>query len=739
MRFNELDNIEERIINLIRESRDPDFTNYLLTVQKKVLDQKQYTVKMMHELDLNEEKYRKNMEWRSRQMQMPSPVPQPVVPETVEVSEGAVTSESIAEPIAEPVIVEKVEAVAIPTPARATVEPAQSKKKINAEFAIGATVLSIVGSVFVLAALVMLGLYFTSGLVKGLFLYGGCLAVMLLAELLVYRKFPNLGLTLSAIGMGGLYISTLVNYLVLKNFNQWVALGVMLAITLGVIILSRKRDAAAYRILGLAAMYISVYMVLNRSASLGGLSQIEFVAITVFALVVNVMCLFVPVNKGHTAIQITHMALNTVFAIVVTAHWHAWATVTVDSVAEMALGPMLAATSILAMQLIFITQIRWAAKRKAEGVVTDNSGICVTYCISGLIYMGIVAVVCNFNGMLGGADDLVYVPHRLVSAAIVVLLCSIPLFALGRHQEKWFSWYLLNLLVLSVISWAVTDIEIYVYLLVLLLASKALSFTKQAMLKISDAGITSLVCIVVLAEWKEPWVFLLVIGLLISVVCINYWNTYFEMILMFTLAYFSSWHMLPLLKLPVFVGIMFLGMFIFNNVPKWHGKGIQLLNWAALAAQTVCYLMLINPVYRNSYLTYLCMLIFGVTTIVVCFQETYHLDLKCKPLIMAGFLTYMGLVVRTGYPIINSILLMVIALGCVAVGFAIQKKTLRVYGLMLSLAVCVKLVVYDFAGNTMLQRTILFFAVGVLALIIAAIYMVLERKNEKQQQEVNKA
>ena len=177
--------------------------------------------------------------------------------------------------------------------------------------------------------------------------------------------------------------------------------------------------------------------------------------------------------------------------------------------------------------------------------------------------------------------------------------------------------------------------------------------------------------------------------------------------------------------------VLFIGMLLYNNVKRWHGKGIEAFNALALSGQVVCYLLLINPVYRNEYLTYLCMLIFGITTIVVCFNKQYHLDFKGKPLVLAVFLTYMGIVVRTGYPIVNSILLMVIALGCVGAGFIIKRKSVRIYGLVLSLMVCGKLVLYDFMGVNALQKTILFFAVGILALVIAGIYMVLERNKDK--------
>jgi len=135
-----------------------------------------------------------------------------------------------------------------------------------------------------------------------------------------------------------------------------------------------------------------------------------------------------------------------------------------------------------------------------------------------------------------------------------------------------------------------------------------------------------------------------------------------------------------------------------------------------------------SPNYRNAYVVYLCMLVFGVATIVLTFQEKYHMDLKHKNIILAIFLTYMALIVRTNLPIINSILMMLIALICVGWGFSIKEKEIRIYGLVLSLIVCGKIVLYDFFDAEALQKTILFFVVGVIALMIAGIYIVLERK-----------
>ena len=89
----------------------------------------------------------------------------------------------------------------------------------------------------------------------------------------------------------------------------------------------------------------------------------------------------------------------------------------------------------------------------------------------------------------------------------------------------------------------------------------------------------------------------------------------------------------------------------------------------------------------------------------------------------------MAFIVKTQLPVINSILMMLVALISVAAGFVEKKKNIRIYGLVLSILVCGKIVLYDFMSVPTLQKMLLFFAVGVIALLIAGIYIVLEKKN----------
>lgn len=723
--------LRARVEVLMQNSKDAEFTVYLRQMQNRIANQERQVELLKEELDSRVKMYEHRMQMYQASQPAPQPVSQPApmaAPMPQPVPQPAPMAAPAPQPAPQPAPIPPVRPQ--PQPAAAPARP-----KRSAEFIIGVAVLSVVGGVFILTAMVLLGMYFMEGLTKGLMLYVACIAVMVLAEAVLYRRWPGLGMTLSAIGMGGLYISTLINYLVLHNFHQWVALGLTLLITLTVILLSRKRDAAAYRILGMAAVYICMLLVPDHEILGGGLSMTEFLTATVMALAVNIMCLAVPVKKTHTGIHVTHMALNTAFTFIAYLKW-TFGLFGLRGDFPVWQQPLFLAVSILVMHMIFVVQVRWQEKQTPGASMEQNMGICITYGISSLFYMLLVGLTTNFAYSMTlielFGDE--YLLDRLICSGVVVALCLIPMRILREKQEKWFIWYALNLWLLGIHVANGGDWEMALCLLVMLAASKILSFARRPMLYISDAVVTTFACMTVYFGGEYNYVIPLAVGLVLSILCLNYWHTYFQVILVFTIALYTSSHMLQLLKLPVFVGILFVGMLLFNNVDRWRGKGQSVVGFNALAlgGQAICYLALINPVYRNAYLTYFCMLIFGTATIMICFQKKYYMDFGCKQLILAIFLTYMGLIVRTSYPITNSILLMLLALGCVAAGFAINKKSVRIYGLVLSLVICGKLVLYDFIGANILQKTILFFAVGLLALAIAAIYMILERNQEKR-------
>lgn len=747
--------IKNRIAGWMKESADPAFTEYLKQMQDYVQNEEQRISILSDNLNNQYQVYQRNM--RRRMMQPAQSMPQPAVPQETQRAVPQETRQAAPQEIqrATPQETQQVapqeirQAVpqetqrAVPQETQRIVpqEVPQNVKQPgtvrNTEFTIGAAVLGIVGSAFVLIAMVLLGLYYMEGIMKGLIMYAACVIVMVLSETVLRRRWPRLGMLFSAIGMAGLYVSTVINYWALGNFNEWVAVGITVAITIFIIWLSRRRDAVFYRILGMVALYCCFYLALQEKSIAGVIAPAELVTLTVMMLVINVMCLALPVRKERVVADIVHMSVNTVLTFLIYTQLFEAGAQDQKLFADVWHYLLFLAASVLVMQMIFVSQIRYKLRICQSGNVTasssveENMGICITYAISAVLYVLLILRVSGYDLILSDSMKDSGWLYRIICAETIFILCAFALLALGKRQEKWFTWYLLNLAILAIYFNADKSIELFAALLILLLAGKLVSFTGAWLPRISDVIITILSCGAVVIAYDQKASLLLFAGILVSVFCISYWQTYFEVFLAYTIAWYTAANMLPVLRLPVFVGILFVCMLIFNNIKRLHGEGILIFHICALAGQVICYILLLNPAYRNAYLTYLCMLVFGIAVISVCFQRQYHLDFAAKPLIFAIFLTYMSLVVRTDFAIVNSILLMLSALICVGMGFYIRDKALRIYGLVLSLLVCGKLVLYDFAGSNALQRMIVFFIVGLIALAIASIYMILEKNMQK--------
>lgn len=122
-------------------------------------------------------------------------------------------------------------------------------------------------------------------------------------------------------------------------------------------------------------------------------------------------------------------------------------------------------------------------------------------------------------------------------------------------------------------------------------------------------------------------------------------------------------------------------------------------------------------------------MVIGAISIIVMFRSRYGMGILWKNLVLAAFLAYCTLTGHYESPVIVSILLMLIAFGCVGAGFKRNDKVERVCGLVLAAFVCLKLALYDFSEVESLYRVIVCLIVGIAALMISFIYVQLEKKN----------
>ena len=75
---------------------------------------------------------------------------------------------------------------------------------------------------------------------------------------------------------------------------------------------------------------------------------------------------------------------------------------------------------------------------------------------------------------------------------------------------------------------------------------------------------------------------------------------------------------------------------------------------------------------------------------------------------------------------------MAIAVISVVIGFVLKEKSIRIYGLILSIVICGKIALVDFVSiGDIRSKTIMYILVGAFALAIGCIYMVLEARESK--------
>lgn len=133
-------------------------------------------------------------------------------------------------------------------------------------------------------------------------------------------------------------------------------------------------------------------------------------------------------------------------------------------------------------------------------------------------------------------------------------------------------------------------------------------------------------------------------------------------------------------------------------------------------------------------------LVLAVLAVLILWRNRCHLPQRMQGLVLGLVLTYMIFVYRIHLPVVMSIALMVIAIGAIIAGFIRNEMALRIYGLVLALFVCAKVVVYDYWDLELLPKSILLLSVGLIAIGISVIYAVLEhrqRKNRRKPPEQN--
>ena len=183
------------------------------------------------------------------------------------------------------------------------------------------------------------------------------------------------------------------------------------------------------------------------------------------------------------------------------------------------------------------------------------------------------------------------------------------------------------------------------------------------------------------------------------------------------------------------MGIILILTYVKNAFDRFKDKNTEVFNWFALVYEILFLFGTFDTSFSaEQVIVFSIASIFGLAFTILILNKEYGFPFSGKYITVPVYLTLVCFLAPIESGFIRSIILMIIAVVSVVIGFVLKEKAIRVYGLVLSIIICGKIALIDFASiGDVLYKTIMYIFVGILALSIGCIYMVLEvRENKKK-------
>ena len=689
--YGRLENLQVKINEFRQESVDVGFSKYLDTIQARLDNQMVQAINLENELNQNYQVYLQHFGAQVKPV-MANQEPSTQQPAVTQRAAEVLPQQMPMQPIQEQQMYQQ------------SVRP-----KKSVEFTIGTGVFCVLGVLFILAAFVMLGMTYMGGLFKGLCLYAMAGVVILISEFVFKKRMEQFSLGLTGLGIAGFYVSTIVNYMYLHNFGNIVAILLTVLISVFAAIMARKKDSGIIKVISFIGCY-ACFLPAGKTASIA-----EFLSMSVILLFINIFTLLLPVKRRARAVHITHLLSNMVMTI---------------ALAGIALGEeqidVRWIVGFVVSNLIVLSLVYYFSWRKGQCSIGVFVNFLVAFAVESLYFALILMPAIHSKIYDEFALSKMWY-HIMFGTYGLALVGMFLLFIKNRY--KWNFYYFLLSTVLFTYGMAFFDNSATLKLAVILgvfVISKILSRVK--LLKASEVVIAVITLCYALYAYTEgdEWAHVYALTILASAVALKHYKIFYQYFItvssmLYLWLVFGDFQLLPALM----AGVLFLLLFAFNNVKWWRAKNPFIYNIGAgiLLLGTA----LLTPIIAG-YLNTVLVALFGTAMMILMFTDKYEMNYKGKYLTMVLFWSYIVFAIDFEMEIVSSVLLMVIAIVSVIMGFWLERKEVRVYGLIASLMVCFKVLFYDFSDTPIQERMLLFLLVGVIILSISFIYILLEKK-----------
>lgn len=346
----------------------------------------------------------------------------------------------------------------------------EEKKPRQIEYKLGVGVLSVIGALFLITALIYFGKYFLDEKLLGVVFIAASLIIVGVSEIVLEKKFEKIAHIVTGVGIASLYFSIIFSSVNLELFNTWIAVVLIVVTSVGSYFLSRLRQS------GTIEMIIGIGLASLALPYMDASTEVEFILYSAVILIANVLLFAVPMKGNFTASKIVRVVALTIAGLVLMEQRNFR---NIDNLYKAGLCIAMFAVIMFAM-----------VKNLEDSALKIVCLVC-----SGLF--AINSVSNDFYSLWG----------RIITVGGMFVVCAILFLLMKDKKEKWIPYiYFMSAASLSFIASEDRVIVLLVTLVALLIAKIVLIFDDEAV-KIYDNVFTVYSLVIALVCYKEPLVY----------------------------------------------------------------------------------------------------------------------------------------------------------------------------------------------------------------------------------------
>lgn len=567
------------------------------------------------------------------------------------------------------------------------------------EFKVGSNMLNVLGVIMILIAIITFGKYiytnYMTDMLKGVFLFAISSLILVSGETIFSKKNTKFAIGISALGVGALYSSLVINYLFLETINSLMAIILTIVITGVSLMVSSKNNSDIIRILALIGGYGCLvptdYLTTSQS----------YITVAIL-LIISFANIYIPINKPNFSIYSS--VLNIVFCTIINF----------TGFLELPAIIIYFTFTTIFNNLMYIKLCR-SNYNERDHILAIITTICLMTVFLGVMECSIVTVIINVLIILTSyllANKKLRSAYYSHGIYILLYLC-----AQGTFEGIILDIILVLITISTFIMICKSDDLYFKLILIILITIDLINFIEVTTIIAGTIYVILFSSIIWLLSDKyknEPPLILLKNSYVVAFAIVVYSNMPFE-------AYINS--LLAFLVLVIYViklthiekirhdnykncnkFILVISLILLNITMGFALTEVML----SLALSTIMLVLLISPKYVESNFIKI------------------HKILICSLYITYGIIKiYYASEINTS---LLSIILILFAFINVYIGFRKNISEVRKYGLILSLIICAKLVFIDSYSYDFIIKAVVFLMVGIVVLSISYIYNKLEQE-----------